>query len=156
MSRDDLRVAQPPVLPHSGDFRWDGVDVLPYKEDGTIFKSVTRQTLFHGIDALPVELRYFEVGADGHSTLERHEHAHLVVINRGSGRVMVGDRVTEVGMNDVVHIPPMTWHQFRATNGEPLGFLCVVSVERDRPQRPDSDQVAELSQNAAVGEFIRV
>lgn len=149
-------VSHPPFLKSQDEFRWEGVEVLPYKEDGTIFKSVTRQILFHGIENLPVELRYFEVGVDGHSTLERHEHAHLVVINRGSGRVLVGDKISEVGLNDVVHIPPMTWHQFRATNGEPLGFLCVVSQQRDRPQRPDAEQVAELSRNAAVGEFIRV
>ncbi len=149
-------MAHPPFLKSQDEFRWEGVDVLPYKEDGTIFKSVTRQVLFHGIENLPVELRYFEVGVDGHSTLERHEHAHLVVINRGSGRVLVGDKISEVGINDVVHIPPMTWHQFRATNGEPLGFLCVVAVDRDRPQRPDAEQVAELGQNKGVGEFIRV
>ncbi len=151
-----IQVSQPPFVKTDGEYRWDGVDLLPYKEDGTIFKSVTRQTLFHGIEALPVELRYFEVGVDGHSTLERHEHAHLVVINRGSGRVMVGDKITEVGLNDVIHVPPMTWHQFRATNGEPLGFLCVVATERDRPQRPDPAQVAELSENPSVGQFIRV
>lgn len=148
--------SQPPFLKSQDDFRWEGVEVLPYKEDGTIFKSVTRQVLFHGIENLPVELRYFEVGVDGHSTLERHEHAHLVVVNRGSGRVMVGDEIGDVAMNDVVHVPPMTWHQFRATNGEPLGFLCVVSQKRDRPQRPDAQQVAALRENTVVGEFIRV
>lgn len=153
---DQLRTAQPPFLKAAGDFKWNGVDVLPYKEDGTIFRSVTRQVLFHGIENLPVELRYFEVGIDGHSTLERHDHAHLVVINQGSGRVLVGDQVREVALNDVVHVPPMTWHQFRATNGEPLGFLCVVSTERDRPQRPDADQVSELNANPTIAEFIRI
>ncbi len=153
---DHLKVAQPPFVPHLGEFRWDGVDVLPYKEDGTIFKSVTRQVLFHGIESLPVELRYFQVGIDGHSTLERHEHAHLVVINQGSGRVLVGDAIADVAINDVVHVPPMTWHQFRATNGEPLGFLCVVSTERDRPQRPEADQLKLLSANREIAEFIRV
>ena len=152
----DIPAPNPPFRASQDDFRWEDTDVLPYKEDGTIFKSVTRQVLFHGIEYLPVELRYFEVGTDGHSTLERHEHAHLVVINRGSGRVLVGDKISEVKMNDVVHVPPMTWHQFRATNNEPLGFLCVVAVERDRPQRPDGDQVAELSVNPEVREFIRV
>jgi mannose-6-phosphate isomerase-like protein (cupin superfamily) len=149
------KTIQPPVVSPT-DYRWEGVDLLPYKEDGTIFKDVTRQILFPGGFDLPVELRYFEVGIDGHSTLERHEHAHLVVVNRGSGKVMVKDRVYDVGLNDVVHIPPMTWHQFRATNGEPLGFLCVVSTERDRPQRPDPAEFEELSQLDEVGEFIRV
>ena len=147
--------AHPPVV-RQRDFRWEGVDLLPYKEDGTIFRDVTRQVMFHGGHDLPVELRYFEVGTDGHSTLERHVHAHLVIINRGSGKVMVADKVYEVGINDVVHIPPMTWHQFRATNGEPLGFLCVVSCERDRPQRPTPDEVEELSQVPEVRDFIRV
>ena len=151
----ETQVEQPPFLTHEGH-RWEGVEVLPYKEDGTIFRSVTRQVLFHGAHDLPVELRYFEVGVDGHSTLERHEHAHLVIINRGSGTALVGDQIRPVRFNDVVHIPPMTWHQFRATNGEPMGFLCVVSAERDRPQRPDSDQLEALRQNAKVAEFIRV
>jgi mannose-6-phosphate isomerase-like protein (cupin superfamily) len=137
------------------DYNWEGVDVLPYKEDGNIFKSVTRQVLFHGANDLPVELRYFEVGVDGHSTLERHEHAHLVVVSRGSGRVLVGETITEIGMNDVVQIAPMTWHQFRATNGEPLGFLCVVSTDRDRPQRPGPEELEALRQDPAIAEFIR-
>lgn len=141
---------------HSGEYRWDGIDVHPYKEDGTIFKNVTRQTLFKGYETMPVELRYFEVGVDGHSTLERHEHVHVVTIARGSGQVLVGDTVTEIGHLDVIHIPPMTWHQFRATNGEELGFLCIVSQERDRPQRPDAAQVEELSANEAIANFIRV
>lgn len=147
--------SQPSVRKQS-DFRWDGVELLPYKEDGTIFKSVTRQVMFHGGHDLPVELRYFEVGPEGHSTLERHEHAHLVVINRGSGQVLVKDEIFEVGPNDVVHIPPMTWHQFRATHREPLGFLCVVSTERDRPQRPGPEDLEILKSNPEVAEFIRV
>ncbi|HVT11294.1 MAG TPA: cupin domain-containing protein [Fimbriimonadaceae bacterium] len=135
--------------------RWEGVEVRPYKEDGNVFKSVTRQTLFEGAHDLPVELRYFEVGEGGHSTLERHEHSHLVMVVRGSGQVLVGDAISEIGMRDLVHIPPMTWHQFRATKGEPLGFLCVVNAERDRPQRPGEAEMAELSQDPNVAEFIR-
>lgn len=135
--------------------RWEGIEVRPYKEDGNVFKSVTRQTLFDGAHDLPVELRYFEVGLGGHSTLERHEHSHLVMVVRGSGQVLVGDSVSEIGMHDLVHIPPMTWHQFRATNGEDLGFLCVVNAERDRPQRPGEADLAELSRNGSIAEFIQ-
>ncbi|MCC7229201.1 MAG: cupin domain-containing protein, partial [Fimbriimonadaceae bacterium] len=97
---------------HRGNHTWEGVDIHPYKEDGTHFKDITRQTLFKGADDLNVELRYFEMGADGHSTLERHEHAHLVTIIRGRGQVLVGNRVAEIGLYDVVEIPPLTWHQF--------------------------------------------
>ena len=140
----------------NGDFRWKDIDVHPYKEDGTMFKSVTRQTLFHGADDLAVELRYFEVGVDGHTTLERHQHAHLVTIIRGSGEVLVGDEVTPIQTHDVVHVPPFTWHQFRATNSEELGFLCVVNPVRDRPQRPGPDELDQLNENEQVASFIRV
>ena len=65
------------------DYRWDGVDLLPYKEDGrALFKTITRQTLFSDPD-MKGELRYFEMAADGFSTLERHEHMHAVLILRG-------------------------------------------------------------------------
>jgi len=141
---------------HVKDFRWEGIDLLPYKEDGTIFKSVTRQTLFQGDHDLPVEYRYFEVGTDGHSTLERHQHAHVVIVIRGSGQVFVGDTVSDIGVHDLVQVAPMTWHQFRANRGEELGFLCLVSAERDRPQRPGPEELAELRRCACVAEFIRV
>jgi hypothetical protein len=29
-------------------------------------------------------------------------------------------------------VSAMTWHQFRATEGEPLGFLCTVNANRDK------------------------
>lgn len=139
---------------HQHNYTWEGVDIHPYKEDGTHFKSVTRQTVFNGTDELPVECRYFEIQSDGHSTLERHQHEHLVMVIRGSGQVLVGEHVSEIGPNDVVYIPAKTWHQFRATNGEPLGFWCVVRTERDRPERPDSSDV--LGEGSAAAEFVRL
>ena len=152
----DLGVEPPMITQYSGEGRWDGVPVLPYKEDGTLFKSITRQLLFPGAHDLPVELRYFEIGPEGHSTLERHDHAHLVVVNRGAGRVLVRDAVFEIGLNDVVQIPPLTWHQFRPLGGETFGFLCVVSAERDRPQRPSAAELEMLQSVPEVAEFIRV
>jgi mannose-6-phosphate isomerase-like protein (cupin superfamily) len=137
-------------------FQWEGVEVLPYKETGTHFKSISRQTLFtEGVD-IPVELRYFEILEDGYSTLERHEHEHVVMVIRGRGEVFVGSEVTQIGLHDIVHIPPMTWHQFRANRGEPLGILCLVSCERDRPQRPESLDLESLQAIEKVGDFIRV
>jgi quercetin dioxygenase-like cupin family protein len=35
-------------------------------------------------------------------------------------------------VNDLVNVPPMTWHQFRAAADAPLGFLCLVPATRDR------------------------
>ena len=65
----------------------------PYKQDGSApFKDISRQVLFHE-DALGCELRYFEMDAGGYSTLERHEHAHAVMILRGRGECLVGEEV---------------------------------------------------------------
>jgi quercetin dioxygenase-like cupin family protein len=119
------------------DFRWEGVAHLPYKQDGSApFKDISRQVLFHD-PALGCELRYFEMDANGYSTLERHEHAHAVMILRGHGKCMVGGEVRDVKPRDLVSIPAWTWHQFRATAAEPLGFLCMVNVERDPPPSRD-------------------
>jgi quercetin dioxygenase-like cupin family protein len=130
--------------------------VLSYKEDGgTHFKAITRQVLF-GPGDLGAELRYFEIAPGGHSTLERHDHDHSVMVIRGGGHVLVGSQVHAVGTNDLVRVPPQTWHQFRATAGEPLGFLCLVRSDRDKPRRPSADELAALRTDPAAGPFIRV
>ena len=98
------------------DYRWQGVDALPYKEDGrALFRSITRQVLFSD-PGMAGELRYFEVAPGGFSTLERHEHPHAVLILRGSGHCLVGREVRPLATRDLVTVPPMTWHQFRATS----------------------------------------
>lgn len=135
-------------------FAWENVPVLSYKEGGP-YKDVTRQVLFEGEEALPAQWRYFEVAPGGHSTLERHQHIHYVMILRGRGACLVGDAITDIAEHDLVEIRPMQWHQFRAAEDAPLGFLCVVATERDRPQLPDADDLAALRQNAKVADFIR-
>jgi len=138
------------------DFRWEGVGVLAYKEEGSApFKAITRQVLFQRPE-LECELRYFEMAPGGHSTLERHEHAHAVMIFRGRGTCLVGGEVRDVAAPDLVFVPPMTWHQFRATKGEPFGFLCMVNAERDKPQLPADEDLAELKQLPAVAAFLQL
>lgn len=135
-------------------FRWDTVDQLAYKEEGAApFKDITRQVLFAD-DELKCEMRYFEIAANGYSTLERHKHVHAVMILRGSGQCLVGEEVRPVKQFDLVHIPPMTWHQFRATEGEPLGFLCMVNAERDRPQLPTPQELEELKSVEPIAAFL--
>lgn len=137
-----------------GDYRWKGVTLMPYKEEGTApFKSVTRQVLFHDAD-LKCELRYFEVAPGGYSTLERHEHIHGVMILRGAADVLVGTEVRAAKTFDLVHIPAMTWHQFRTAGSEPMGFLCMVNAERDRPQLPGDADLEELRSHPAVADFL--
>src|ERR1700744_4077099 len=136
------------------DFRWDGVAHQPYKQEGSApFKDISRQVLFQE-DALGCELRYFEVDAGGYSTLERHEHAHAVMVLRGSGECLVGNEVRPVAQFDLVSIPAWNWHQFRATQAEPLGFLCMVNAQRDRPQLPTDEEFKRLVADPAVAAFL--
>jgi len=144
---DTLRAA-------SDDYRWEGVEHLPYKADGAaLFRAISRQVLFSE-PALGCELRYFEMEAGGHSTLERHEHWHAVMILRGRGTCLVGDRVREVGERDLVTIPSDTWHQFRASAGEAMGFLCMVNRERDKPKLPTAGELAALRADPVVARFL--
>ena len=138
-------------------FRWEGVPLLAYKADGgSHFKGVTRQVLFSDPEHLGAELRYFEVEPGGHSTLEQHGHVHAVMIVRGRGACLVGDVIYRISPHDLVSIPPDTWHQFRAASDEPLGFLCLVRCDRDRPRRPTAADLEALRSNRAVAEFIRL
>ena len=145
-------------MPHraaTDDFHWQGVVMRPYKEDErALYKTITRQVLFSDPE-MAGELRYFEVASGGFSTLERHEHMHGVLILRGRGHCLVGDEVKRLATRDLVTVPPMTWHQFRATNGEPLGFLCMVNATRDKPRLPSADDLARLQQDPKVAAFLR-
>jgi quercetin dioxygenase-like cupin family protein len=136
------------------NFNWQDVEVLKYK-DGGPYKDVTRQTLFEAHEKLPVQWRYFEVAPGGHSTLERHDHLHNVLILRGRGQCLVNDTIYDINEHDLIHVPSMTWHQFRAAEDAPLGFLCLVADERDKPQLPTEEDVKTLSRPEAVAKFIR-
>ncbi|GIW34494.1 cupin domain-containing protein [Meiothermus sp.] len=138
------------------NYTWEDVEVLAYKsEEAAPFKNVTRQVLFDD-PHLAAQWRYFEVAPGGHTTLERHQHVHAVMVIRGRGACLVGDEVHAIGLHDLITVPPLTWHQFRATEHEPLGFLCLVNAERDRPQLPGPEDLQTLRQNPQVAAFIRV
>ena len=137
-----------------GDFRWHAVEHRRYKEDGSApFRDISRQVLFEE-PALCCELRYFEMAPGGYSTLERHQHMHGVMIFRGHGHCLLGTEVRAVKPFDLVTIPAWTWHQFRATEGESFGFLCMVNRNRDRPQLPTEAELLVLRGIPAVAAFL--
>lgn len=148
-------MAESPIRRRTAPGRWERVEVAPYRNVGSApFRDITRQLLFDPAD-LACELRYFEIAPGGHSTLERHAHRHAVLVLRGRGRCLVGEHIHEIGEHDLVSIETNTWHQFRADSDAPLGFLCLVNRERDRPQLPDANALAALRANPAIAGFIR-
>jgi len=143
------------VLRFLEGFRWEGVEQHAYKEGGSApFEGISRQVLFAAPD-LACELRFFDIEPRGYSTLERHKHVHAVMILRGHGKCLVGHEVRAVAAHDLVTVPPMTWHQFRAAADAPLGFLCMVNAARDRPQLPSEGELRELESNPEVAAFLQ-
>jgi quercetin dioxygenase-like cupin family protein len=57
-----------------------------------------------------------------------------VIVVRGRGRVLLGGESHDLEPLDVVYVSPETVHQFQAGADEPLGFLCIVDRDRDRPR----------------------
>jgi mannose-6-phosphate isomerase-like protein (cupin superfamily) len=150
MTKTMTRTARKIHRPAKANYRGQGVEVLPYKEDDqALFRSISRQVLFSDPE-LAGELRYFEMAPGGHSTLERHRHMHGVLIFRGRGHCLVGRDVMAVEFGDLITVPPWTWHQFRASLGEPLGFLCMVDANRDKPQLP-----SRADGDPAIAAFLR-
>ncbi|WP_426502494.1 cupin domain-containing protein [Dactylosporangium sp. McL0621] len=137
-------------------FVWEGGEVLAYKEDDDTFRSVTRQVLTGAEHGQGTSLRYFEIGPGGHTTLERHEHTHVVVPIRGHGRALLVDRVVDLAPHDVAFVPPWGWHQFRAPHDAAFGFLCAVTAERDRPVRPTAAELGALRRDPRIAAFVRV
>ena len=136
-------MAESKILSFADGFNWQDAVRKVYKEDDqSNWHGVTRTSLVGGSDEIPVpfQLRYFEVAPGGFSSREKHAHQHVVVVVRGNGSVLLGEREQPVSFGDVVYVAPWEVHQFRNSNPdpnpdgpEPLGFLCVVPAERDRP-----------------------
>src|SRR5262245_53861978 len=109
------------------EFRWEGVPIEAYGAGGEGFRRVGRQVLLGeapGEEGLNFITRYFELEPGGYSALERHRHAHSVIVLRGTGKVILDRAVHTIRPMDCVYVAPDSLHQFHATGGEPLGFLC--------------------------------
>ncbi|HKL17436.1 MAG TPA: cupin domain-containing protein [Halalkalibaculum sp.] len=143
----------------SSDYRWSSVSRKEYKDSPGCYEGVSRYSLLgEGGDEqeLNFQTRYFEVKPGGYTSFERHRHPHSVVIIRGSGSVVLGDEVHELGMHDVVFISPNTMHQFHADKQEPLGFICIVDRYRDKPELPDDETVQhEISDKKVLDKIKR-
>ena len=136
----------PSKIIRSENLTWPGLGRKDYKSAGTGFRDVSRHVLFgerEDESGLNMQTRYFEIGEGGYSSLERHRHPHTVVIVKGRGSMILGDRIAQLEHMDAVYIAPETIHQFHADRSEPMGFLCVVDRYRDRPEIPKDEKELE-------------
>jgi len=129
------------ILP-SDDFRWaqGGRTIESYKtNDDFDFNQVTRQELMGKFgEKTSFDVRYFEIGPGGYSSLEKHVHEHVVIGARGSGTLVKNNKAIPISANDIAYVGPMEAHQFRNQEGasEPFGFYCIVDHVRDKPMKP--------------------
>jgi quercetin dioxygenase-like cupin family protein len=134
--------------------RWEGVERHIYKKNPGVFRDVTKTVLFDNEGDLPVQFRYFQVEKGGFSSLEHHEHMHVVLIFKGRGHALLGDKVVEVSAGDFITIPSWQFHQFRADMGEILGFMCLVNTNRDIPVYPTEEEMNELLSHPPIADFL--
>ena len=132
------------VLHFQNDYSWEGVEREPYKygqEAGRAWQAIVRHVLIgNQAEETGFHLRYFEIAPNGYSSLEKHGHAHVVIVMRGHGRAVVGTTAHELQPFDTVYVAPWTPHQFLAVGNEPFGFFCIVDAERDRPQLVSAEE----------------
>jgi ribulose-bisphosphate carboxylase large chain len=112
-----------------------GVAATAYKAAADHHHGVSRTSLIgDNGERTAFHVRYFEITPGGHTTLEYHQHEHVVVVLRGRGVVQLGDGEQQLALGDTVYVAPHEPHQFRNPEaGEPFGFLCLVDAVRDRP-----------------------
>ena len=123
-----------PALTPDAPNAWSGVPLQDYKTPAAHHCGVTRSVLVgESGEATKFHLRYFEIEPGGFTTMERHQHEHVVVVMRGRGSVRLGEGTHEVGHGDTLYVAPGETHQLRNSGTEPFGFLCLVDAERDRP-----------------------
>lgn len=123
---------------HLGDFQWSHIQPTEYKTDDGSFQGVSRRVFVGETGETPLfHTRYFEVAEGGYTTLEQHLHEHVVIVMRGQGVALVGERRVRLGFGDVLYVAPDEVHQLSNSGTEPFGFLCIVNAERDRPRPVD-------------------
>ncbi len=120
------------------DYQWQGRKSEVYKTTSELpFQGIRRVELIgKSGEKCSFDLRYFEIDKNGYSSLEKHEHTHVIIGVRGSGEVIINNITHPIHANDIVYIKPMAEHQLKAGNDEVFGFYCIVDRFRDKAQAP--------------------
>lgn len=140
------------------DDSWEGVAKVEYKNQGSgnTFFNVDRQNIISSADGVDFDVRYFECGPKGFSTLEKHQHVHIVMIARGQGRVIIDDNIYEAKPNDFFVIPSWAPHQLINTNDEPFAFFCSVNAHRDKFVLLSKEETQKLTSHSEIAKWIQI
>lgn len=112
-------------LGNQNDFKWNNLHPEALNEQG--LAAISKTVLIgESEDAPHFIMRYFQVGPQRHSRLERHPQEHEVIILHGKGQVRIGDRTHIIEPFDVVFIEGNELHQFLNPNNDMLGFICII------------------------------
>jgi quercetin dioxygenase-like cupin family protein len=95
-------------------------------------RSTTTRVLLGPDDGAPhFALRRFTMGSGGGMPLHTNTVEHEQFVLRGRARIAIGDRVHEVGPEDVLYIPAGVPHSYEVVEA-PFEFLCIVPNGPDR------------------------
>lgn len=139
-----------------GRFAWSGVEPQAYKPPSEDWARVIRHVLIGARgEQTTFHVRYFEIAPGGYTSLEKHQHAHVIIGIRGVGRVVAGTECYELHFLDTLYIAPQTPHQLVNESDEPFGFLCLVDAERDRPRPLDQEELERLKRHPRTRHAVR-
>jgi quercetin dioxygenase-like cupin family protein len=86
-------------------------------------------------DGAPVyALRLIEVAPGGHTPDHTHPFEHENFVIEGSGRVQIDGEWHQVGVGQVVFVPPGAQHTYVNAGQTPFKFLCGIPVSRLMPK----------------------
>jgi quercetin dioxygenase-like cupin family protein len=140
------------------DYKWNGVHTVAYKNEGSsdTFYNVDRQNIISAKDGVGFDVRYFECGPGGFTTLEKHQHVHIVMIARGAGRVIIGENIFEARPHDYFVIPSWAPHQLINAKDDPFAFFCSVDAQRDKFVRLSKEETKRLKENDDINAWIKI
>ena len=87
------------------------------------------------------------------SSLEKHEHEHVVICIKGEGECLVGQRIWKMSFGDLCYTSPWDVHRFSCpeNKAESFGFFCVVNATRDKPVLVDPNGVEVAGAPSSCG-----
>ena len=144
------------------NYHWDGIPVIDYKKVSNksgaklTFNNVTRQNIITGEDGVDFEVRLFECGQDGFTTLEKHQHTHIVMIARGFGKIIIGENIYDAEPLDYFIIPKWQPHQLINTSAEPFSFFCTVNAVRDSFKLLTLNEINKLRKNKEIDKWVKI